>query len=343
MSLAPANVDELGELLRTRPGRLRLCGGGSRQHRLPPRGDALELSCRRLDRIERIDAPDQTCTVEAGVPRAALDDALHRLGLELPCPGGGTLGGLFAADDVGAASWGGQAPRTLLLGLDGLLADGTAFRAGARVVKSVAGFDVHKLLVGSAGRLFVAARLHLRLKPRPRAEAWFCRDDLDGPAAAALFATLCQQAIPPAAMQLRRTPRGVELRGRLAGRASTVRATQQAFALREAAADWLDHVAAPTAGECLAGGALPSQAAALLALLPPDSDFVMHGGGRFELSSDGPATSDQLLHRLHLLGATACIVHGAPPRRGIGTPTDAGAARLAQGLARALDPHGLLV
>lgn len=341
MTLQPRDERELVELLRARPGRLRLVGGGSRQERLPPHGDAAELSLRGLATIERFEPGDQTCTVGPGLPRDELDAALHAHGLELPCAGGGTIGGLFAADPVGAGVGGGASPRSLLLGLDGVLADGTRFRSGARVVKSVAGFDVHKLLVGSQGRLFAATRLHLRLRPRPRAEAWFRLDGLDVATACERLLALRALPVPPRELHLVRDGNGCALAGRFAGRASFVAERTRALALPEAApfATW--HLEPPARGEVLAGNVLPSRSAALLAAT--DGTCLVRGDGRFELATASPAQTDAMLPQLPGLGAEACIVRGAAARRGHGTPLDAGAHRLSLGLRQALDPDGVFV
>lgn len=341
--LRPANDAELADLLRSRPGRLRLWGSGSRQDRTPDAGDARRLDLGAFDAIERLDAPDQTCTVGAGVRREALDEALRPHQLELPCLGGGTLGGLFAADPIGPATVGGQAPRTLLLGCDAMLADGTAFKSGARVVKSVAGFDVHKLLVGSQGRLFAALRLHLRLKPAPRSSAWFRVERLEPNDALARFVALRSLPVPPAQLHLHRTAAGFTLSGRVAGRASFVAATMRAHDLPEAGPVTEHHLAIPAGGEVLAGAALPSRVPALLAAAPPGAAFLLHGGGRFELGLPSAAATDALLHRLPALGVHACIAAGAPARRGRGTALDSGQKRLADGIQQALDPHGIFV
>ncbi|MBM3962518.1 MAG: FAD-binding oxidoreductase, partial [Planctomycetes bacterium] len=126
-AFAPHSAAELADWLASRPGRVRLQGGGSRAHRAAPADGAQTVRLAGIAAIERLDAPDQTCSVDCGVRREELDAALAPHGLELPCPGGGTIGGLFAADPLGAAAHGGQSPRSLLLGVEGLLADGTAF------------------------------------------------------------------------------------------------------------------------------------------------------------------------------------------------------------------------
>lgn len=343
-TLTPGNAAELTELLRSRPGRVRIVGGGSRQHRVGDAGDAVHIRLGRLATIARLDAPDQTCSVDCGVGREELDEALAGAGLELPCPGGGTLGGLFASDPVGAAVHGGGSPRSLLLGCEAVLADGTPFRSGARVVKSVAGFDVHKLLVGSRGRLFVATRLHLRCKPRPRAEQWFAREGLDAGAAVALVRALRALAATPTALQLARAPDGsLTVRGRIAGRSSFVATTLRQLSLPASPPCWRDHVDEPASGEVLAGQALASALPTLLAAPPQGAPLVWHGGGRFEVAVATATDGDTLLRALHAASIAACIAHGAPSRRGLGTALDPGQVRLAANLHRAFDPHGILV
>jgi FAD/FMN-containing dehydrogenase len=342
--LQPRSVAEVDELLRSRPGRVRLVGGGSRQDRRPDPGDAVQLDLAGLTAIVRLDAPDQTCTVECGVRRDELDRELARCGLELPCPGGGTVGGLFASDPIGAAAPGGASPRSLLLGMEAVLADGTPFRCGARVVKSVAGFDVHKLLVGSSGRLFAATRLHLRLKPRPRAEQWFAVDELEPARAMALLTSLRQQASPPAALQLQANAGGAgSIRGRIAGRERFVAEQLRHHGLPASERCWLDHVPMRAGGEVLTGVVLPSALPSLLAKLPPAAQLLWHGGGRCEVALPNAAATDTMLTTLADMQVPACIVRGDAARRGRGTPVDAGLQRLDAGLQRALDPHGILV
>ena len=117
----PERIDEVAEWLRDGAAagrRVRLVGGGSRQHERAPIADGVaRLDLSRLDRIVRLDPGDQTCTVECGLSRAHLDEALAEHELELPCLGDGTIGGLFAADPFGpAGAPPAQSPRSLLLG-----------------------------------------------------------------------------------------------------------------------------------------------------------------------------------------------------------------------------------
>jgi FAD/FMN-containing dehydrogenase len=210
------------------------------------------------------------------------------------------------------------------------------------VVKSVAGFDVHKLLVGSNGRLFAAVQMHLRLRPRPRAEAWFRRDGLDVRAACEQFAQLRALAVPPAELQLQRTASGCVVAGRFAGRASFVAERLRSLALPEGEPGGTMHLEPNDGGEVLTGIVLPSRVPSLLAAVPA-TPFLLRGSGRFELATASPAATDAAFAVLVAHGAQASIVRGEPSRRGLGTTLDAGASRLLVGLKRALDPAGTFV
>lgn len=340
-SATPRSRDELQDLLRATTGQIRLVGSGSRQHRLPEAGDALRVRLDGLASIERLDGPDQTCSVDCGVPRHELDAALGPLGLELPCPGQGTLGGLFAADPIGAAAPGGAGPRSLLLGAEAVLADGTRFRSGARVVKSVAGFDVQRLGVGSAGRLFVITRLHLRLKPRPRAEQWFENGGLSLAEAIALVQRLRQLATGVLALQLEwHHDRGATVRGRIGGRGAFVRELVRTHGLTASDRTWRDHVTTDPRYEVLAMQVLPGQLPALLAAAPTARTLLWHGGNRCELALADAASSDAVLAALPALALGARIVGGPPARRGLGTPLDPTLDRVTHDLVRTFDPHG---
>lgn len=114
---------------------------------------------------------DLTVTVGAGTRVADLAAALARAGqflpLDPPHADEATIGGVIAANSNGfwRARYG--AVRDLLIGTRTALADGTVARAGGRVVKNVAGYDLDKLLVGSFGTLGVIAEATLKVLPVP--------------------------------------------------------------------------------------------------------------------------------------------------------------------------------
>lgn len=143
----------------------------------PPRRADVVLDLGRLARVIDYSPDDLTVTVTAGVSLGVLAAQLAPRGQWLPLdPRGGatrTLGGITATNAAGPlrARYGGL--RDLLLGVRFVQADGVSTWGGARVVKSVTGYDVPKLHVGALGTLGVVTELTLRLHPIPAAEgAW---------------------------------------------------------------------------------------------------------------------------------------------------------------------------
>lgn len=130
-----------------------------------------------LGRVLAIRPADLVCEVEAGLAPADLAPALAEHGLELgvasPGAAQGSLGGVFLSPDVSLLFAAYGPPRDQVLGAAWVLADGTQVSTGARVVKSVAGYDVTRLFLGSRGRLAACTQLTLRLRPKPRRECWY--------------------------------------------------------------------------------------------------------------------------------------------------------------------------
>lgn len=167
---------ELPELVRElhRQGSAWLPAGlGSRIAWGPPvRQPCPVLSCARLDRIVEHSPGDFTITVQAGAPLAAVQEALalHRQWLALDPPWGeaeGSVGGLVARGLAGGYRQRYLGVRDQLIGVQLLRADGVAARAGGRVVKNVAGYDLMRLLTGSWGSLGLITELTLRTLPVP--------------------------------------------------------------------------------------------------------------------------------------------------------------------------------
>jgi glycolate oxidase FAD binding subunit len=133
------------------------------------------VDLRRLDAIVEHNPDDLTVTVQAGVTAGALAARLagHRQALPLDPPGwaGRTLGGIAATQASGPLRVRYGTMRDLLLGVRFVQADGVLTWGGAKVVKSVTGYDVPKLMVGALGTLGVLAELTLRLHPAPAFEA----------------------------------------------------------------------------------------------------------------------------------------------------------------------------
>ncbi|HEX9821221.1 MAG TPA: FAD-binding oxidoreductase [Methylomirabilota bacterium] len=149
--------------------------GGAQGLGAPPERVDVVLDLGALDAVVEHNPDDLTATVQAGVTAGALAARLatHRQALPLDPPGWSrrTLGGLAATAASGPLRLRYGTMRDLLLGVRFVQADGVLTWGGARVVKSVTGYDVPKLLVGSLGTLAVLGELTLRLHPLPEAEA----------------------------------------------------------------------------------------------------------------------------------------------------------------------------
>ena len=128
-----------------------------------------------LDAIIEYNPDDLTVTVQAGCTAGALASVLadRRQTLPIDPPGWATrtLGGIAATAASGPLRARYGTLRDLLLGVRFIQADGVMTWGGAKVVKSVSGYDVPKLMVGALGTLGVIGELTLRLHPLPESEA----------------------------------------------------------------------------------------------------------------------------------------------------------------------------
>ena len=154
-------------------------GQGSRLHwGAPVAAGTPVVSCRRLDRLLEHAVGDFTVTVQAGMPlrdlQAALAEAGQWLALDWPWGSGaagqnsGSIGGLVARGLAAGLRQRYLGVRDQVIGLALLRADGTAARAGGKVVKNVAGYDLVRLFAGSWGSLGLITELSLRTYPQPR-------------------------------------------------------------------------------------------------------------------------------------------------------------------------------
>ena len=114
-------------------------------------------------------AGDLTATVGAGMTLAAVNAALARAGqwlpLDPPAAERATIGGIIATNDSGPRRHKHGAPRDLIIGVEMVRADGVVARAGGKVVKNVAGYDLARMLCGSRGSLAVVASATFKLAP----------------------------------------------------------------------------------------------------------------------------------------------------------------------------------
>jgi glycolate oxidase FAD binding subunit len=163
----------------------------------------LVVSTQKLNQVVDHAVGDMTVTIEAGIDIAELQTILSKEQQFLPLGPNlaGTVGGTIAT--AMTSSWrqryGGV--RDLLLGISFLRADGELAKAGGRVVKNVAGYDLMKLFTGSYGTLGILTQATFRVYPLPEASTTLlCTGDLAGITATAQ--TLLNSALTPTSCDL---------------------------------------------------------------------------------------------------------------------------------------------
>jgi glycolate oxidase subunit GlcD len=129
------------------------------------------LSSRRLTRIVRHEPADLIATAQAGTKLSDLQAHLAQAGQWLPIDppddGQATIGGVVATGLGGAQSFGYGSPRSFVIGMRLMLADGRQIKIGGNVVKNVAGYDLCKLFTGSYGTLGFITEVTFKLRPIP--------------------------------------------------------------------------------------------------------------------------------------------------------------------------------
>jgi len=173
----PASAEQVSEILKLAnreqiPVIPRGAGTGLSGMSVPAKG-GIVLDLNRMNKILGISIEDRLAIVQPGVVYAALESALAPYGFFFPPdPASGkvsTLGGNVAtnAGGVKGAKYG--TTRDYVLGLQVVLPDGRMMRTGSKAIKSVSGYDLTRLFVGSEGTLGVVTEIILKINPKPRA------------------------------------------------------------------------------------------------------------------------------------------------------------------------------
>jgi glycolate oxidase FAD binding subunit len=171
----PASAEEVAAALRRAAelglGVIPLRNGTKLGMGNPPRRYDVALSLKEMNRVWHYEADDLTITVEPGMKFGDFQHFVGRQGLWLPLdpPGGAraSLGGIVATNATGPLRLYYGAPRDMVLGMKIATVAGKVVKAGGRVVKNVAGYDIAKLLIGSHGTLGVIVETSFKLFPLP--------------------------------------------------------------------------------------------------------------------------------------------------------------------------------
>jgi glycolate oxidase subunit GlcD len=178
ISVSPASTEQISEILKlatTNHWTVLPAGGMIWLSGESQRATNITINTNRLNRIIEHEPADLIAIAQAGVKltdfNAKLAENGQWLPLDPPNNGNATIGGVVATGVGGAQQFGYGRPRGSVIGMTVVLANGDVIKAGGRVVKNVAGYDLCKLFTGSFGTLGIITEVNFKLRPRPVREA----------------------------------------------------------------------------------------------------------------------------------------------------------------------------
>jgi glycolate oxidase FAD binding subunit len=212
-------------------------GGGTKEGWGYAVDPAMVLDMGRLNTLREHTWQDMTCTVEAGCSWSAMQAGLAQHGqhvaLDPLWPDRATVGGIVATNDSGALRLRYGGLRDLIIGMTIVLADGTIAQTGGKVVKNVAGYDLHKLMIGAFGTLGVVTSVNFRLHSMPQCTQSFSVTSPNAEPLGKLMLKLLHAQVSTVAIQLRSAVGSFDLDIQLASLAEVLHT--QAAAVEEMA------------------------------------------------------------------------------------------------------------
>ena len=164
----------------------------------------------RMDRMNAVREhawEDLTAIVDAGCTWATMQQQLAERGqyvaLDPLWPEQATIGGIVAVNDSGSLRLRYGSLRDLIIGMTIVLPDGTIAKTGGKVVKNVAGYDLHKLMTGAYGTLGVITQVNFRLHPLTHHEQSWTLVSTDADALGKVLASLLDSQMVMSSSQLR--------------------------------------------------------------------------------------------------------------------------------------------
>jgi glycolate oxidase FAD binding subunit len=216
--VAPASTDEAAAVMRVAAEHeLSVVprGAGSRLGwGVPPSRADLVIDMSRMSAVVEHSSGDLVAKIQAGARIGNVQELLAGAGQEiaLDLPTAATVGGVVASGLAGPRRLRYGTPRDLLIGITIVRADGTVAKSGGKVVKNVAGYDLGKLMAGSAGTLALITDATFRLHPLAAARAYVTADYVAVSVACDAVAAAANSPLTAAAVELHRAAPGGPMR-----------------------------------------------------------------------------------------------------------------------------------
>ena len=203
--LKPATEVELAEMIAGAEAPLEVIGNGSKRQLGHPVQAAATLDMSTFSGVIAYEPEELILDVGAATPLADIEAMLSQRGQQLAFEppdwsallgshSSGTVGGLVACNLSGPRRIKAGAARDHILGIHGVTGAGNIFKAGARVVKNVTGYDMPKLLTGSYGTLAALTSMILKVLPAPETEETVVLSRLDDAQAVEAMSLAMQSA-----------------------------------------------------------------------------------------------------------------------------------------------------
>jgi glycolate oxidase FAD binding subunit len=202
----PTTANELAGAMREAASRGKplLLGGRFTKDRMggTVAGAESRISTSAMKRVLAYEPKDLTVSVEAGLPYAELTAMLARekqmIALDPPLAGVSTVGGVIASNLCGSRRRLYGTARDVVIGMTYCTTEGEVAETGALVVKSVAGYDIHKLLTGSYGTLAAISSVNFKVSPEPELLRTFVLHYASAAEAAAYRKRIAESVLQPA-------------------------------------------------------------------------------------------------------------------------------------------------
>ena len=204
-AVKPGSEAELAQLVEEAPSPFEIIGTGTKRGLGRPVQAARTLDMSAFAEIAAYEPEELILEAGAGTRLAAIEALIAARGQQLAfeppdlsrllgSPHSGTLGGLMACNLAGPRRIKAGAARDHVLGIRGVSGRGEVFKAGARVVKNVTGYDLPKLMTGSYGTLAALTAITLKVLPRPETEGTILVEGLGDVAAVSVMSLAMQSA-----------------------------------------------------------------------------------------------------------------------------------------------------